>query len=89
MEAGMNSRTRFPSVSDPEAVEHVLGRRYRSDQLKFITIGEVADRLAVHPRTVRRRIKSGDLVAHRFGRSVRIAEVDLRAFLAAHRGDEA
>ena len=37
-------------------------------------IPEVAERLHVATRTVRRWIKSGDLVAHRFGGVVRIAE---------------
>ena len=50
------------------------------------TIAEVAERLRVSTRTVRRWIEAGDLVAHRFGGIVRIAETDLRAFLALHRG---
>jgi excisionase family DNA binding protein len=52
---------------------------------RFFTIREVAERLDVATRTVRRWIKSGDLVAHRFGGAVRIAESDLKAFLARHR----
>jgi excisionase family DNA binding protein len=47
---------------------------------------EVADSLDVSPRTVSRWIASGELIAHRFGRSVRIADDDLRAFLARRRG---
>jgi excisionase family DNA binding protein len=86
----MSSRLRFPSDSDAEAATsgHTHGRRYRNDQIKFFTIADVAERLDVVTRTVSRWIRSGELVAHRFGRSVRIAEVDLRAFLAAHRSDE-
>lgn len=61
------------------------GGRRRRDQIRFFTIGEVAERLSVAERTIRRWIKSDALVAHRFGRVVRIAEVDLRAFLAAKR----
>jgi excisionase family DNA binding protein len=79
------------SISDLESAAdsgHVHGARRRRDQINFFTIAEVAERLAVNPRTVRRRIKAGDLVAHQFGRAVRIAEGDLRAFLAAHRGAE-
>jgi excisionase family DNA binding protein len=60
----------------------------RIDQTRFITIAEVAERLDVSTRTVRRWIKSGDLLVHRFGVVVRIAKGDLQAFLAAHRGDE-
>ena len=90
MEAGMRSRTRFSDASDTEAAASgdVHHRRHRDDQIKFFTISEVAERLDVSLRTIRRSIKSGDLVAHRFGRVVRIAESDLRAFLAAHRGEE-
>jgi excisionase family DNA binding protein len=55
---------------------------------RFFTINDVADWLSVSPRTVRRWISTGDLVVHRFGGVVRIAESDLRAFSAANRGSE-
>jgi len=45
----------------------------------------VAEVLSVSDRTVRRWIDRGELVAHRFGRNVRIAETDLKAFLALRR----
>ena len=53
--------------------------------IRFFTVAEVADAVEVSVRTVRRWIKSGDLVAHHFGTAVRIAESDLKAFLAQHR----
>jgi excisionase family DNA binding protein len=53
--------------------------------LKFFTIAEVAECLNVSTRTVRRWIERGDLVAHRPGGLVRIAETDFRAFLSHHR----
>ena len=37
-------------------------------------------------RSVSRCIATGELIAHWFGRSVRIADDDLRAFLARRRG---
>lgn len=52
----------------------------------FWTVLDIAQHLDVSPRTVWRWVDAGDLVAHRFGRSVRIADDDLRAFLAQHRG---
>jgi excisionase family DNA binding protein len=52
---------------------------------KFSTIDDVADLLGVSTRTVRRSIDRKQLVAHKFGRAVRIAESDLRAFIATHR----
>jgi excisionase family DNA binding protein len=53
--------------------------------MQFFTIAEVAECVDVSTRSVRRWIKSGDLVAHHFGAAVRIAESDFRAFLAMHR----
>ncbi len=51
----------------------------------FWTIQDLAKDLEVSERTVHRWIDAGDLIVHRFGRSVRIADNDRRAFLAAHR----
>lgn len=83
----MTSRTQPNSDSATEAAvfDYVRGRRRRDTQIKFFTIAEVAERLQVVPRTVRRWIKAGDLAVHRIGNVVRIAEGDLRAFLALHR----
>ena len=49
---------------------------------RFYTVAQVANMLAVSQRSVRRWISAGELLAHRFGRQVRISEIDLRAFLA-------
>jgi excisionase family DNA binding protein len=56
--------------------------------MRFFTIAEVAEIVEVATRTVRRWIRSGDLVAHRFGGAVRISEDDLRDFFDRHRNDE-
>jgi len=64
---------------------HARGRQYDADQVKFFTIAEVAERLHVCTRTVRRWIERGDLIAHRWPGVVRISEADFRAFLALHR----
>jgi excisionase family DNA binding protein len=71
---------------DSAAFGLVGGARRRDNEIRFFTIGEVAERLRVATRTVRRWIEAGDLVAHRIGGVLRIAESDLRAFLALHRG---
>ena len=75
------------SRGDKEAVtlSEFPNRRSRRDQINFFTIAEVAERLRVSTRTVRRWMDAGDLVAHRLGGTIRIAEGDLRAFLAQHR----
>ena len=54
--------------------------------LHFYTIKQVANRLQVNERTVRRWIAAGLLEAHKFGGVVRISADDLRAFLALNRG---
>jgi excisionase family DNA binding protein len=69
----------------PMASGHVAHRHHRGNQLNFFTIADVAERLHVSARTVRRWIEAGDLVVHRVGGIVRIAEADFRAFLALHR----
>jgi excisionase family DNA binding protein len=50
------------------------------------TILAVAESLDVSDRTVRRWIRKKMLIAYKIGGIVRIAEDDLRAFLARHRG---
>lgn len=47
----------------------------REDQL--LTVREVAERLRLHPITVRRHIKAGRLSAVRIGRAVRVRESDV------------
>ena len=48
---------------------------------RLLTVNDVAERLRVHPITVRRHIKAGDLPAVRVGRAVRVREVDLEEYL--------
>ena len=61
---------------------HVGGGHHET----FLTIADVAGRLQVATRTVRRWVEADELVVHRIGGVVRIAESDLRAFLATYRG---
>ena len=51
----------------------------------LLTVREVAERLRASERTVRRAIAAAELAVHRIGRSVRISEADLGAYLAARR----
>ncbi len=57
----------------------------RNDAIKFYTISDVADALRVSTKSIRRKIESGELTAHKLGRLWRISEQDLRAYLALHR----
>ena len=52
---------------------------------RLLTVDEMAERLGVCSRTIRRWIARNELPAHRLGRSVRVAEDDLLAFLGKHR----
>jgi excisionase family DNA binding protein len=61
------------------------GRACSPGTKRFYTIAEVAEITGVSRRTVRRWIARKDLIAHHFGRSVRIADSDLKIFLAQHR----
>jgi excisionase family DNA binding protein len=54
-------------------------------KLRFFTIAQVAEILNLSPRSVRRLIDEHRLTVHRFGGAVRIAEADLRAFIAMRR----
>lgn len=53
---------------------------------RFVTVAEVADRLRVSTMTVYRLIQSGDLPAARIGKSYRLREEDVDAFLAQRFG---
>ena len=48
---------------------------------QLLTIKEVADRLAVSVRTVRRLIDDGELPPHRMGRMVRVSVDDLKRYV--------
>ena len=61
--------------------------RHRDKEIQFFTILQVAERLNVSTRTVRRWIANAALVVHRFEGVVRVAETDLKLFLAQHRDD--
>jgi excisionase family DNA binding protein len=49
---------------------------------RFLTVHEVADLLRVSTMTVYRLIKGGELLAVRVGKSYRVREDDLDAFIA-------
>jgi excisionase family DNA binding protein len=60
----------------------------RKVDVRFFTVGDIALQLNVSPRTVHRWIADRQLVVHRIGRSVRVAETDLKTFLAIHRDED-
>jgi excisionase family DNA binding protein len=54
---------------------------------RFLTPAEVADQLRVSAMTVYRLIKSGELRAARIGKSYRVLESDVDAYLATRFSD--
>jgi excisionase family DNA binding protein len=54
-----------------------------------MTLKEVAARLRVHPETVRRLVRKGDLRAGRIGNGYRVLERDLREYLESLWVDQA
>lgn len=52
---------------------------------ELLTIPEVADRLKVSEKTVRRLIQSSELEAYQIRRQWRVSEADLIVFLAGRR----
>ena len=52
---------------------------------RLLTVDAIAERLNVCSKTIRRWITRNELPVHRLGRSVRVAEADLLAFLGKHR----
>jgi excisionase family DNA binding protein len=48
---------------------------------KYLSAREVADRLGVSVMTVGRWLKSGKLNGYKFGKTIRISEVDLSRFI--------
>lgn len=51
----------------------------------LLTVGDVARRLQVSQKTVRRWIEGGELAVHRLGRQLRISPPDLDTFLRVRR----
>ena len=49
--------------------------------MSLMTVQQVAEELDMHPETIRRKIKAGDLKAYTTGRSYRISEEQLLEFL--------
>ena len=52
---------------------------------RMLSKQQAADLLSLSLKTITRKIQTGQLRSHRFGRSVRISEEDLAAFTAAGR----
>jgi excisionase family DNA binding protein len=83
----MTSRAQGPHIGRDLDQIHVdrLGRRRARGLQRYHSVDAVAEVAGASKRTVQRWIARGDLVAHRVGRVVRIAEDDWQAFWDRHR----
>ena len=82
----MPNRASNPAQRPPSrAVAQIAGATRVRPVSRLRTIEETAELFNTSTRTVRRLIASGALPVHRLGRSVRISDADIAAFLAANR----
>jgi len=58
----------------------------RKTIVRFYTVAQISELLGVSTRSVRRWIAAEELLAHKFHSQVRVAEIDLLAFLQRHQG---
>ncbi len=56
------------------------------DRARMLTVDEVAEKLALSTKSIRRAIADGDLPHHRFGGAIRISPEDLDAYRSRARG---
>lgn len=75
------------AVSDDDGFAAADARRSVAS-VRMLSLSDVAELLGISLSTLRRRVADGMLRVHRIGRARRVSEQDLRAFLAACRGEE-
>ena len=59
------------------------------EDVRFLTVAEVADMMRVSKMTVYRMVHAGDLPAIRFGRSFRVPESAVAQVISTHVADTA
>ena len=57
----------------------------RTSTSTLLTLNQTAETLQVSVKSVRRWIKSGELIAHRIGHQWRVSKPDLQTFIRARR----
>ena len=53
---------------------------------QFLSISELAERMDVSTKTIRRWIKAGEIRTHKLGRQIRVTEEDAHSFVLRRRG---
>ncbi|WP_104529077.1 helix-turn-helix domain-containing protein [Blastococcus saxobsidens] len=77
------------TVQHPGAVQRPAGERPAPRPVSFLTVAEVAAIMRVSKMTVYRLVHGGELSAVRVGRSFRVPEPAVRAYLSSARTDVA
>ena len=86
LSASADARPRNDPDTRAAGSGNVRTRDYRSSGVpKSYSIKTIAEAKEVSPRTVRRWIATGKLIAHRISGVLRIGEDDFRAFWASYR----
>ena len=52
-----------------------------SDEIRWLSTAAAADRLGITPRTLYRFIDEGHLAAYKFGRVIRLKQLDVDAYI--------
>jgi excisionase family DNA binding protein len=84
---------KYVRTTDPERLSKAepspshVARYGEAVQARFMTVTEVADLLAVHADTVRRRIRTGELRAVRDKGVMRVAREHVDEWVAAHQAE--
>ena len=88
--AGMNERSLSASMDDPgrflsngleREVELAKAATPKQETCELLTVDQAAELTKVHPSTIYRMIRSGELRRVRFGRLVRVDRVDLEELI--------
>jgi excisionase family DNA binding protein len=77
----MARTAQLPPLSRTERRELAKASRARSDGRNLLTIPEAADYLSVHPRTIYRLIKGGELRSSQIAGRLRVRPGDLDDFI--------
>ena len=88
MIAEITARRRSPEGyrTDPGRMpDSFRDRPGQTGRARMRTVKRAAEELDVDERTIWRAIARGELVVHRFGRAVRIADDDFRRYIANKR----
>jgi excisionase family DNA binding protein len=82
---GLETSASHPGAASDPPSPRGNKRREGDPAERCLSVAEVADRLGVSEKWVRRKIAGGELRAHRVGRLLRIGERGLAAYLARAR----